>query len=277
MLSELKRVLVGKPLANEQLAHERLPKRTALAVFSSDALSSVAYATEAILIALLYANREALGLATPISIGIVILLVTVAFSYRQTIMAYPQGGGSYIVSRDNLGKVPSLVAASSLLIDYILTVAVSMSAGVAAITSALPALDPWRVEIAVGLIIVLTLANLRGLKESGSMFAIPTYLFIASMTVLIVTGLYNIYFGTVTIPAVPHIPHEEAGHAVTIFLILRAFAAGCTALTGIEAISDGVPAFKKPESRNASITLIIMVVVLSLMFLGITQLAESYQ
>ncbi len=277
MLSEMKRLLVGKPLANEQLAHERLPKRTALAVFSSDALSSVAYATEAILIALMYANREALGLATPISIGIVVLLITVAFSYRQTIMAYPQGGGSYIVSRDNLGKVPSLVAASSLLIDYILTVAVSMSAGVAAVTSAFPFLDPWRIEIAVGLIAVLTLANLRGLKESGSVFALPTYLFIASMAVMILTGLYNIAFGTVVIPPVPHIPHAEAGHAITIFLILRAFAAGCTALTGIEAISDGVPAFQKPESRNASTTLIIMVVVLSLMFLGITQLAESYR
>ena len=277
MFSEIKRLLVGKPLANEQLAHERLPKRTALAVFSSDALSSVAYATEAILIALMYANREALGLATPISIGIVLLLITVAFSYRQTIMAYPQGGGSYIVSRDNLGQMPSLVAASSLLIDYILTVAVSMSAGVAAVTSALPMLDPWRIEIAVGLIVLLTVANLRGLKESGSVFAIPTYLFIVSMAVMIVTGLYNMYFGHAAPVAPPAFPHAEGGQAITIFLILRAFAAGCTALTGIEAISDGVPAFHKPESRNASITLIVMVVILSLMFLGVTQLAEVYR
>lgn len=276
MLAEMKRLLVGKPLSNEQLAHERLPKRTALAVFSSDALSSVAYATEAILIALMFANRQALGLATPIAIGITVLLITVAFSYRQTIMAYPQGGGSYIVSRENLGTVPSLVAAASLLIDYILTVAVSMSAGVAAVTSAFPWLDPYRVTLAVVLIAVLTLANLRGLKESGNMFAIPTYAFIVSMFVLIGIGLYNMATGNIVQAPTPLIPHAELGHSITIFLILRAFAAGCTALTGIEAISDGVPAFNKPESRNASITLVIMIVILSLMFLGITVLAESY-
>ena len=276
MLAEMKRLLVGKPLSNEQLAHERLPKRTALAVFSSDALSSVAYATEAILIALMFANRQALGLATPIAIGITLLLITVAFSYRQTIMAYPQGGGSYIVSRENLGTVPSLVAAASLLIDYILTVAVSMSAGVAAVTSAFPWLDPYRVTLAVILIAVLTLANLRGLKESGNMFAIPTYAFIVSIFVLIGIGLYNMATGNIVQAPTPLIPHAELGHSVTIFLILRAFAAGCTALTGIEAISDGVPAFKKPESRNASVTLVIMIVILSLMFLGVTILAESY-
>jgi len=189
MLAELKRLVVGKPLANEQLAHERLPKRTALAVFSSDALSSVAYATEAILIALLYANQSALGFVTPIGIGITLLLFTVAFSYRQTIMAYPQGGGSYIVSRENLGKIPSLIAASSLLIDYILTVAVSMSAAVAAMTSAFHQIEPYRIELAVGLIVLLTLANLRGIKESGNMFAIPTYTFVASMVTLIGVGL----------------------------------------------------------------------------------------
>jgi amino acid transporter len=247
-----------------------------LAVFSSDALSSVAYATEAILIALLFANRQALGLATPIAIGITLLLIIVGFSYRQTIMAYPQGGGSYLVSRENLGTIPSLVAAASLLIDYILTVAVSMSAGVAAVSSAFPWLDPYRVTIAVVLIAVLTLANLRGLKESGNMFAIPTYAFIVSIFVLIGIGLYNMATGNIVQAPTPLIPHVEYGHSVTIFLILRAFAAGCTALTGIEAISDGVPAFKKPESRNASITLVIMIVILSLMFLGITILAESY-
>ncbi len=276
MLAEMKRLLVGKPLSNEQLAHERLPKRTALAVFSSDALSSVAYATEAILIALLFANRQALGLATPIAIGITVLLIIVGFSYRQTIMAYPQGGGSYLVSRENLGTVPSLVAAASLLIDYILTVAVSMSAGVAAVTSAFPWLDPYRVTIAVILIVVLTLANLRGLKESGNMFAIPTYAFIVSIFVLIGIGLYNMATGNIVQAPTPLIPHVEYGHSVTIFLILRAFAAGCTALTGIEAISDGVPAFQKPESRNAAVTLVIMIVILSLMFVGVTVLAESY-
>ena len=191
MLAAFKRLLVGQPLANEQLAHERLPKRPALAVFSSDALSSVAYATEAILIALLYANQSALGFVTPIGIGITVLLFTVAFSYRQTIMAYPQGGGSYIVSRENLGKIPSLIAASSLLIDYILTVAVSMSAAVAAMTSAFHQIEPYRVELAVGLIVLLTLANLRGIKESGNMFAIPTYTFVVSMLALIAVGLYS--------------------------------------------------------------------------------------
>ena len=277
MFAVLKRLIVGKPLSNEQLAHERLPKRTALAVFSSDALSSVAYATEAILIALLYANREALGYVTPIGIGITVLLFTVAFSYRQTIMAYPQGGGTYVVSRENLGKIPSLIAASSLLIDYILTVAVSMSAAVAAITSAFHSIEPYRVELAVILIVLLTLANLRGIKESGNMFAIPTYTFVLSMLALIVVGLYNIFTGNVVVAPPPAIIHVEHGQTVGLFLLMRAFAAGCTALTGIEAISDGVPAFKKPEPRNASITLIVMIVLLSIMFMGTTILAEAYQ
>jgi amino acid transporter len=277
MLSEMKRLLVGKPLANEQLAHERLPKRTALAVFSSDALSSVAYATEAILIALMYANRDALGLATPISVGIMVLLITVAFSYIQTIMAYPNGGGSYIVSRENLGTIPSLVAAVSLMTSYILTVAVSISAGVTAITSALHWLDPYRTIMAVALIGLLTLANLRGLKESGSMFAVPTYLFIVSMFGLIIVGLYNVATGSVTAAPAPEIVHAEFNQTLTWFLILRAFASGCTALTGIEAISDGVAAFKQPQSRNAAITLGVMAALLSLMFIGITVLANAYQ
>src|SRR5215216_5215830 len=202
MISELKRLFVGRPLATEQLAHERLSKRIALAVFSSDALSSVAYATEAILIALLAAGSQSLGYATPISIGIALLLITVAFSYRQTIIAYPQGGGTYIVSRENLGTLPSLVAASSLLIDYVLTVAVSMSAAVAAITSAVTPLEPSRVELAIALIGLVTLTNLRGLKESGRMFAIPTYLFILSMFVLIGVGLIKLFMGEV-VPAPP--------------------------------------------------------------------------
>src|SRR6266542_3926308 len=188
MISELKRLFVGRPLATEQLAHERLSKRIALAVFSSDALSSVAYATEAILIALLAAGQQSLGYATPISIGIALLLITVAFSYRQTIIAYPQGGGTYIVSRENLGTIPSLVAASSLLIDYVLTVAVSMSAAVAAIT----------------LIALVTLANLRGIKESGQIFAIPTYLFVLSMFTLIGVGMFKVIVGGgAVLPAPP--------------------------------------------------------------------------
>lgn len=279
MLAELKRLVVGRPLATEQLAHERLSKRIALAVFSSDALSSVAYATEAILIALLVAQGNALGYATPIAIGIALLLVTVAFSYRQTIIAYPQGGGTYIVSRENLGTTPALVAASALLIDYVLTVAVSMSAAVAAITSAVHPLEPYRVELAVALIALVTLANLRGLKESGQMFAVPTYLFIFSMFTLIGVGLFKVIAsGGVVDPApLPHEPHiPEETQALTFFLLLRAFAAGCTALTGIEAIADGVPAFKKPESRNAAITLVIMAVILCAMFLGTTVLANAY-
>jgi len=279
MISELKRLFVGRPLATEQLAHERLSKRIALAVFSSDALSSVAYATEAILIALLAAGQQSLGYATPISIGIALLLITVAFSYRQTIIAYPQGGGTYIVSRENLGTIPSLVAASSLLIDYVLTVAVSMSAAVAAITSAVGVLDPYRVQLAIALIALVTLANLRGIKESGQIFAIPTYLFVLSMFTLIGVGMFKVIVGGGAVqpaspPATPLVPEEL--QSISFFLLLRAFAAGCTALTGIEAIADGVPAFKKPESRNAAITLVIMAVILCTMFLGTTVLANVY-
>ncbi len=278
MLSTLKRMVVGQPLSNEQLAHERLPKRIALAVFSSDALSSVAYATEAILIALAVAGPAVLGLATPLGIGIALLLITVSYSYSQTIRAYPQGGGTYIVARENLGIIPSLTAASALLIDYILTVAVSMSAAVAAITSALHWLEPFRVELAVALIALVTVANLRGMKESGSMFAIPTYAFVVSMLGMIVFGLYKMATGQVVPPAPPPVTHFPTElQPLTIFLVLRAFAAGCTALTGIEAIADGVPAFNKPEPRNATITLAIMAVLLCTMFLGITVLAGAYQ
>jgi amino acid transporter len=279
MIAELKRLFVGRPLATEQLAHERLSKRIALAVFSSDALSSVAYATEAILIALIAAQQQALGFATPIAIGIVLLLITVSFSYRQTIIAYPQGGGTYIVSRENLGTTPALVAASALLIDYVLTVAVSMSAAVAAITSAVQTLEPYRVELAVGLISLVTLANLRGIKESGRIFAVPTYLFILSMFTLIGVGLFKVIASGGAVPPAPP-PHEpymvEEVQTISFFLLLRAFAAGCTALTGIEAIADGVPAFKKPESRNAAITLVVMAAILCTMFLGTTVLANAY-
>ena len=277
MIAELKRLFVGRPLATEELAHERLSKRIALAVFASDALSSVAYATEAILIALIVAGEVALGYVTPIAIGIALLLMTVAFSYRQTIMAYPQGGGAYIVARENLGTIASLVAAAPLLVSYILTVAVSMSAAVAAITSAVHVLEPYRVELAIGLIGLVTLANLRGVKESGQVFAVPTYLFIVSMFVLIGVGLFKVVTGQVEPAPPPEHPYVSTGlHSISFFLILRAFAAGCTALTGVEAISDGVPAFKKPESKNAATTLVAMVIILCTMFLGITVLADAY-
>jgi amino acid transporter len=277
MIAELKRLFVGQPLATDQLAHERLSKRIALAVFASDALSSVAYATEAILIALFVAGEVALGLAPPVAVGITLLLITVAFSYRQTIMAYPQGGGAYIVARENLGTIPSLVAAAPLLISYILTVAVSMSAAVAAITSAVELLAPYRIELAVGLIALVTLANLRGLKESGQIFAVPTYIFILSTFTLIGVGLFKVVTGQYEQAPLPETPHEIAGlQSISFFLLLRAFAAGCTALTGVEAISDGVPAFQKPESKNAAITLVAMVIILCAMFLGITVLAHAY-
>ncbi len=209
MIAELKRLFVGQPLATEQLAHERLSKRIALAVFASDALSSVAYATEAILIALVSAGTAALVYAPPLAAGIALLLIIVAFSYRQTIMAYPQGGGAYIVARENLGMIPSLVAAAPLLISYVLTVAVSMSAAVAAIVSAVHELEPYRVELAVALIAFVTLANLRGIKESGQLFAIPTYLFIAGMFLLIGVGLFKWFTGQVVVapmPATPNLP-----------------------------------------------------------------------
>src|SRR5215213_10609551 len=213
MITEIKRLLVGQPIETAAQHHQRLSKRIALAVFSSDALSSVAYATEAILLALLAAGSQALGYATPIAIGIALLLITVAFSYRQTIIAYPQGGGTYIVSRENLGTIPSLVAASSLLIDYVLTVAVSMSASVAAITSAVTVLDPYRVQLAIALIALVTLVNLRGLKESGQIFAIPTYLFVLSMFTLIGVGLFKLIASGGAVPpapapATPLIPEE---------------------------------------------------------------------
>ena len=277
MIGQLKRFLVGQPLATDQLAHERLSKRTALAVFASDALSSVAYATEAILIALISAGTAALVYLTPIAAGIALLLVVVAFSYRQTILAYPQGGGAYIVARENLGTIPSLVAAAPLLVSYVLTVAVSMSAAVAAIVSAVHTLEPYRIELALVLIALVTLANLRGVKESGQIFAVPTYLFVVSMFMMIGVGLTKLLTGQVAEfppPAVVHAP--AVAQPITFFLLLRAFAAGCTALTGVEAISDGVPAFRPPESQNASRTLIAMVVILCLMFVGNTVLADAY-
>lgn len=275
---ELKRLLVGQPLETGQLAHERLSKRIALAVFASDALSSVAYATEAILLVLIAAGTVALGYATPIAFGIALLLSIVAFSYRQTIMAYPQGGGAYIVARDNLGTIPSLVAAAPLLVSYVLTVAVSISAAVAAIVSAVHELEPYRVELAIGLIALVSLANLRGVKESGRLFALPTYLFVLSMFILIGVGLFKIAAGEAApAPAPTTSPIPIDPQPITFFLLLRAFAAGCTALTGVEAISDGVPAFKRPEARNAALTLVAMAALLCTMFIGITILADNYR
>ena len=276
MSSFVKRFFIGLPLETERLEGERLTKKKALAVFSSDALSSVAYATEEILWVLSLAGVGAFYLSIPIAISIVVLLLILTFSYRQTLHAYPGGGGSFIVAKENLGEYPGLIAGAALLIDYILTVAVSISAGVAALTSAFPLLLTHKVALALLLIALITLANLRGVRESANLFAIPTYIFIGSIILLIIGGLYKYYIsGFAVVPPEQHVVAAPL-QLVTIFLLMRGFAAGCTALTGVEAISNGVPAFQKPQSHNASITLIVMAVILMTMFLGITSLAHIF-
>jgi amino acid transporter len=269
----LRHLLIGKPLATSQAHHERLSKLKALAVFASDALSSTAYATEEILLVLILAGTGVLHLSIPVAMAIAALLVIVASSYYQTIQAYPQGGGTYIVSKDNLGAMPSLIAGAALLVDYVLTVAVSIAAGVAALFSWLPFLLDYRVPLAVAVVALVTLINLRGVRESGSIFAVPTYLFVVCMFGMLVTGLFKYFTGTLA-PA-EHVAGEGAlVGEVTAFFILRAFSAGCTALTGVEAIADGVPAFRKPEAQNAGRTLLAMVLILGTMFVGITLLAR---
>ncbi|MCS6805759.1 MAG: APC family permease [Acidobacteriota bacterium] len=274
MAMALRRFFLGRPLATAHVVHERLTKVKALAVFSSDALSSVAYATEEILLVLVLAGTAALHLSIPIAIAIGLLLLILTICYWQTVHAYPMGGGAYIVAKHNLGTYPSLVAGAALLTDYILTVAVSIASGVAAITSAFPSLYPHRVALAVALIAMITLANLRGIRESSNIFALPTYLFIIGMFGLIATGLikYTLY----GLGPAPVADPPVATHALTTFLVLRAFASGCTALTGLEAIADGVPAFQKPESRNAGVTLLWMALILMTMFIGITTLSHLY-
>src|SRR5438034_463843 len=258
------------PLA--QARHERLEKSIALAVFSSDAMSSVAYATEEILLILVLAGAAAAHLANPIAVSIAGLLIIVAISYQQTIHAYPNGGGSYIVAHDNLGTVPGLVAAAALLVDYVLTVAVSVAAGVAAITSALPSVQNHKVVLGVVFVAGIALANIRGVRESGRIFAVPTYFFIVSFGVLLAGGFYRLLTGTLE-PLTE--PPPVALEALTWFLVLRAFSSGCTAMTGTEAISNGIPAFRAPESRNAAITLAWMAGILATLFVGLTVLASA--
>lgn len=270
--SWLKKALLGESLPTSAHAEERLSNATALAVLSSDALSSVAYATEEILLVLVAAGSSALSLSLPIAVAIILLLAIVVLSYRQTIRAYPNGGGSYIVARENLGLYPGLVAGGSLMIDYILTVTVSISAGTAALTSAVPQLRPFTVELCLLFIFLVMLANLRGVRESGRLFMIPTYAFIASIFVLIGLGLYQQAAGQIS-QSYPDIPVVEP---LSLFFILRAFSAGCTALTGVEAISDGVLAFKEPEWKNARLTLLYLGVILGIMFIGITYLTRIY-
>lgn len=275
----LRQIVLGHSLPTSAHTEERLTKPAALAVLSSDALSSVAYATQEALIVLVAAGTGTgvLGWSLPIAIAIIVLLGLVILSYRQTIRAYPKGGGSYIVARENLGLYPGLIAGGSLMIDYILTVAVSISAGVDNVTSALPALRPYTIEVCLIFIFLLTLANLRGVKESGKIFMIPTYAFIVSVFLLIGVGVWNQVTGHI----VPFPPPADAlrsmGEPLSLFLILRAFAAGCTALTGVEAISDGVLAFRPPEWINARQTLLWLGTILGFMFLGITYLAHLYQ
>src|SRR5579859_3701551 len=253
ILYNVKRTLIGAPIATARAEHERLTKLKALAVLSSDAISSVAYATETCMSVLILAGVGAFQLILPISVAIVALLGIVALSYSQTIPAYPNGGGSYIVAKDNLGTLAGLVAAASLLIDYVLTVSVSVASGVQNLASIFPVLSPVPiiVSIDVALVLLIMMVNLRGVRESGSIFAIPTYIFIASALLLIAVGVFK-SFVLQHNPLIGHFQYARVTEPLSIFLILKSFAAGCSALTGTEAISNGIPAFKKPEARNAT-------------------------
>jgi amino acid transporter len=277
-----KRVLLGPALRTNQLTHERITKRVALAVFSSDPISSTAYATEEILLVLVFAGAAATSLALPISVAIAGLLGILVLSYRQIIKAYSSSGGAYVVSRDNFGGLVASIAGSALIIDYILTVAVSVSAGTAALTSAFHALEPWRVVIAVSFVVLLAWGNLRGLRESGRIFAIPTYLYVVGMAVVVLLGIWRWAFGGLgPIHYSPAEAHQLAGYGaalvpVSLFLILHAFSAGVTALTGVEAISNGVSAFREPQARNARTTLVGMAAIMAFLFIGITFLATRF-
>lgn len=273
----LRSLLIGRPLPTERLQHERLPKFLALPVLAADNLSSVAYATDEILIALVIAGSTvAFQYTFWIALSISVLLWIVTFSYRQTVLAYPTGGGAYIVAKENLGSLPAQIAGAALLLDYVLTVAVSVCAGIAAVISAFPSLEPFRVTFCLIAIAFITIANLRGVRESGALFAPPVYLFVLCMLTTIVIGLYKIFIGAplhyIPPPGV-HPPREV--EPLTLFLVLHAFASGCSAMTGVEAISNGVQIFKPPESKNAAITMIWMSTILMSLFLGTSFLAEQ--
>lgn len=281
-MSVLKRIFVGRPLASTQMEEQKLPKRIALPVFASDALSSTAYATEEILLVIAVGSSSlALGLSklVPISFVVAILLAIVISSYRQVVFAYPGGGGAYIVSKENIGEMPGLVAGASLMVDYILTVAVSISAGVAAIVS-IPQFDglrEYRVPLGVALIILITLLNTRGIKESGQIFAIPTYAYVVMLAALIGYGMFRSLTSDIgEIPydqAITEAEREEGG-SLGIFLLLKGFSSGAVALTGVEAISNGVPSFRRPSAKNAATTLVLMGVLLGSLFFGISVLAH---
>ena len=268
--------LIGRPLRSADLPHQTVGKFVGLAVFASDALSSTAYATQEIMIILAAAGTMALGYVFPIAIAIVILLAIVTTSYEQTIHAYPGGGGAYIVARDNLGELPAQTAGAALLTDYVLTVAVSVSSGVAQIVSAFPAITPYRVSLAVALVAFIMLINLRGVKESGATFALPTYFFIVMMFLTVGVGMLRLLLGTLgTVPNPPPPVPYEGLVLVTPFLLLHAFSSGTAALTGVEAISNGTTAFREPRSRNAGITLIWMALILGTLFLAISFLSHA--
>ncbi len=271
-------VLIGQPLASSQLSHERLTKVKALAIFSSDALSSAAYATEEILLILILAGTAAMTRSIPISLAIAALAVIVVISYRQTIRAYPNGGGAYIVANENLGALPGLVAGSALIVDYIMTVAVSTAAGVAAVTSAVPDLHGDKVPLALLFVLLITLGNLRGIRESGTIFAIPTYFFIFTFGGMLVLGLVRILvLGQDLHAAAPANAIEPGTQVLTLFLLMRAFSSGAAALTGIEAVANGVPSFKAPEPKNAATTQTWMALILCCFFVGTTVLAHQME
>ncbi|EUJ42305.1 APC family permease [Paenilisteria rocourtiae] len=274
MASPLKRMLIGRPLKSSEAGDQKLGKLKALAVLSSDALSSVAYGTEQILLVLITVGATAMWYSLPIALCVLVLLFALSLSYRQIIYAYPQGGGAYVVSRENLGKNAGLVAGGSLLVDYMLTVAVSVSSGTDAIIAAIPSLYQFTVPMAILLVIIVTIINLRGVTESAAILAIPVYLFVFSMIIMIVTGLIKLALGQ-------DVSHETASvgthvSGITLILLLRAFASGSASLTGIEAISNAVPLFKDPKAKNASRTLIMMASILGFFFIGITLLAYFY-
>jgi amino acid transporter len=269
----LKRWLVGDPLKSTQAAHERLSKTLALAIFSSNAISSVAYATEEILLVLILAGTVAVAWSIPISLAILFLVVVLTISYRQIIYEYPEGGGAYIVARDNIGELPALIAAGALMIDYVLTVAVSVAAGIAALTSAVPSLFEHREALGLVSIIFIIIMNLRGVRESGKFFAIPTYFAIGALGVMVAVGGIQALFGQAApASADPQTTVED----LTLFLILRAFAAGCSAVTGMEVVSNGVKSFRRPEAENASTTMMYMSLILAALFMGISYLASHY-
>jgi len=272
-MADVRSMLLGQPISTARQVHERLTKVKALAVLSSDALSSVAYATDQILAVLVLAGTATLFLSVPIGAAILLVLIAVTLSYRQTVKPYPNGGGSYVVAKDNLGPIPGLTAAAALMTDYVLTVAVSISAGVLAVRSAVPELKPYIVVVGVAAIVLLVLANLRGIRDSGTIFAAPTYLFIFAIGILIAGGFLKL---VLLGPGSAGPPPAHAVEGLGFFLVLKAFSSGCTALTGVEAISNGVPAFKPPEWKNARTTLTTMAVVLGIMFVGITGLAYFF-